>query len=134
MNKLLLVWLLLASSVFAGNKPWTPLASDLVISSKKVPVTVVGIPSDSTIIVHVDGRGDLLLMANGLWDNGYLKGDKWIAVPKHFSVNEHVVLEIYLVAGNGPEQRHLALCLVPLVGNGWGIPIKSVQTLHATNM
>ena len=139
MKKLLLVALFLASSAFAGNNP-VPRASPVnpakswddftsVLSSGRIPVTVVSVPSDSTLIVHVAGRGDLLLILAG-----YYNGTEWSQAPRHFSYAERVSLDIALVVDDRTGQRSSNFTLVPLIDQKWHIPIKSVQPLHATSM
>src|SRR6266403_4440936 len=135
MKRLLFVALLLASSAFAADRPipraapvnpaksWDDFAS--VLSSGRIPVTVVSAPSDSTLIVHVDGRGD---------PAGYHNGTKWSEVPRHFSHAERADLDIDLVVDDRTGQRSSQFTLVPIFGNSWHMPIKSVQPLHETKM
>ena len=99
-----------------------------VLAAKRVMVTVVSSPNDSTLIVYVRDRGYLLLAASEPMLIS-IKGQS----PKHFSYAECVGLEISLLLYEKTNQQVLSFELVPQVGYKWQIRLKSVQPLETTS-
>lgn len=87
-----------------------------VLSSERIPVTVVATLNRLQIIVFVDNpKGYLLLTARE-------------PIPRHFGYAQYIALEKSFLLYEKTGQRDVAFELVPPVGYKWQIPLKSVQS------
>jgi hypothetical protein len=95
------------------KQPWEN--DPRVLSSERIPVTVVATVNRFQIIVFVDKpKGYLLLTARE-------------PISMHFGYAQYIALEKSFLLYDKTGQRDVAFELVPPLGYQWQIPLKSVQ-------
>jgi hypothetical protein len=92
--------------------PWLLFPS--VLATKRATVTVMATPSPTQIVVHVPGKGDLLLTA-------------YEPMRKRFSHGQVLGFEIDLLLHEASGRKDIGFRLIPPSGSAWQIPIKSAQ-------